>query len=136
VFTRYEEFYNRNKESYFKDVMVSLKEKAKELYEIQRTLVHGTTALSDFADYAIYNSERNVKLIMKININQTIDEILSLSEAMLFFITSAYNVPKLTLNDNLDSDKSFNYILKNGNEAILTAIDNASDFFSNVFITF
>ena len=116
--------------------MVSLKEKAKELYEIQRTLVHGTTALSDFADYAIYNSERNVKLIMKININQTIDEILSLSEAMLFFITSAYNVPKLTLNDNLDSDKSFNYILKNGNEAILTAIDNASDFFSNVFITF
>lgn len=113
--------------------MASLNAKAKELYAIQKTLARSTAELADFKDYSAYNSERNVMLLIKVKNNQTINEMMCLSEAMAYFITSAFNIAKLGVDDDLYADSSFYYILGNGNDAILEAVDNASDFFSKVF---
>lgn len=131
-FTKYKEYYGQDKEEFFEALKTNLTAETQVFYRYHKNVSSFTFALPGYDYYHRFNTEEWMNMTIRIN-NQTVNyEMMSLSESVLKFVSALFIVSNTKISDDILNNGNFNFVLDNGNDYIINAIDEADIFYSDV----
>jgi len=132
LYTKYEEYYGKNREDFMIDLQQGLTKETLNFHEAHISVFSYSYELSSYDDYYRFNTQRWMNMTMRINKDHVDYEMMSLSEAVAKFISALFIIANMKVNNDLLSNGNFNFVLDNGNDLVINAITEADNFHANV----
>ena len=99
---------------------------------MHKEVIKRTLLLADYDTYAGYNTVRNIPLLIRVNSTYSVEERVSLAEAILQVISAVFMVCNANVTELSEDNADISFLLTNGGNSILTALLNSALLYMNV----
>lgn len=125
-------YYNLPLEDYFKFLQSNLLTESIALYNVHKNLIKDTLVLPEYAEFAKYNTERNIEVLIRLDEDEFVTKNSSLSELVLEYASASNALGNTDPNFDVDTYNNLIFLKHNGRDQMVSAIVNSANLYLQV----